>query len=219
MRQATVLGMIAMCVAIGSERAAAEATPNHTSFGVSQFLAGNLDKTESHPLRLVNPGSRTHVASILVYTGPEVDAPGDPDDFENDLAPAPTPTEKFLGCLNVRITSHGSFLLEKKFLTEDLEPGPDNTLLLIPSDITTRPAINPNVARTYVEIVSVPESPVTIRSSGSRRYGDGLGLNVVVFSYDGKLLLGVACDPDLMPDHDVFVECLRKAFGELASAV
>jgi len=48
---------------------------------------------------------------------------------------------------------------------------------------------------------------------------DGLGLNVVVFSYDGKLLLGVASDPDLMPDADIFVECLTKAFGELASAI
>jgi len=48
---------------------------------------------------------------------------------------------------------------------------------------------------------------------------DGLGLNVVVFSYDGKLLLGIACDPDLFPDREVFVESLRKAFGELAAAV
>ena len=48
---------------------------------------------------------------------------------------------------------------------------------------------------------------------------DGLGLNVVLFSYAGKMLLGVASDPDLMPDADVFVECLRKGFGELASAI
>ncbi len=47
---------------------------------------------------------------------------------------------------------------------------------------------------------------------------DGLGLNVVLFSYDSKLLLGVAADPDLMPDQEVFVECLAKAFGELAGA-
>ena len=48
---------------------------------------------------------------------------------------------------------------------------------------------------------------------------DGLGLNVVLFSYDGKLLLGIAADPDLMPEREVFVECLRKAFGELAAAI
>lgn len=48
---------------------------------------------------------------------------------------------------------------------------------------------------------------------------DGLGLNVVVFSYDGKLLLGIASDPDLVPDREVFVECLKKAFGELGSAL
>jgi WS/DGAT/MGAT family acyltransferase len=48
---------------------------------------------------------------------------------------------------------------------------------------------------------------------------DGLGLNVVAFSYDGKLLLGIACDPELFPEREIFVESLRKAFGELASAV
>ncbi|MGI9592684.1 MAG: WS/DGAT domain-containing protein, partial [Myxococcota bacterium] len=48
---------------------------------------------------------------------------------------------------------------------------------------------------------------------------DGLGMNVVAFSYDGKLLLGVACDPDVFPEREIFVESLRKAFGELASAV
>jgi hypothetical protein len=48
---------------------------------------------------------------------------------------------------------------------------------------------------------------------------DGLGLNIVLVSYNGKLLIGVAADPDLVPELGVFVEALRKAFGELAAIV
>jgi WS/DGAT/MGAT family acyltransferase len=48
---------------------------------------------------------------------------------------------------------------------------------------------------------------------------DGLGLNVVLFSYAGQLLIGIAADPDLLPDVGAFAEGLVKSFGELAAAV
>ena len=48
---------------------------------------------------------------------------------------------------------------------------------------------------------------------------DGLGLNIVLVSYNGNLLIGAAADPDLLPELGVFVEGLRKSFGELASIV
>jgi diacylglycerol O-acyltransferase len=48
---------------------------------------------------------------------------------------------------------------------------------------------------------------------------DGLGLNVVLFSYAGNLLIGIAADPHLMPELDSFAEGIVKSFGELASAI
>jgi WS/DGAT/MGAT family acyltransferase len=46
---------------------------------------------------------------------------------------------------------------------------------------------------------------------------DGLGLNVVLFSYDAQLSIGIAADPDLMPDLAAFAESIAKAFGELVA--
>jgi WS/DGAT/MGAT family acyltransferase len=47
---------------------------------------------------------------------------------------------------------------------------------------------------------------------------DGLGLNVVFFSYAGSFFAGVTADPDLATGLPEFAESLRKALGELASA-
>jgi WS/DGAT/MGAT family acyltransferase len=46
---------------------------------------------------------------------------------------------------------------------------------------------------------------------------DGLGLNVVVFSYDGQLLIGLAADPELVPDLDSVAEGIAKSFGEVVA--
>jgi WS/DGAT/MGAT family acyltransferase len=48
---------------------------------------------------------------------------------------------------------------------------------------------------------------------------DGLGLNVVLFSYAGELQIGLGADPDLMPELGSFAEGVTKAFGELTSIV
>jgi diacylglycerol O-acyltransferase len=48
---------------------------------------------------------------------------------------------------------------------------------------------------------------------------DGVGLNVMMFSYQDHLHLGVACDPELMAELDEFGEAIRKSFAELAAVV
>jgi WS/DGAT/MGAT family acyltransferase len=48
---------------------------------------------------------------------------------------------------------------------------------------------------------------------------DGLGLNVVLFSYAGELQIGLGADPDLMPELGSFAEGVTKAFGDLSSIV
>jgi WS/DGAT/MGAT family acyltransferase len=44
---------------------------------------------------------------------------------------------------------------------------------------------------------------------------DGLGLNIAVMSYDGKLCWGFNADYDLVPDLDTFVSATKEAFDEL----
>jgi WS/DGAT/MGAT family acyltransferase len=46
---------------------------------------------------------------------------------------------------------------------------------------------------------------------------DNLGLNIVLVSYNGGLMIGVAADPELVPDLGAFAELLPKAFEELES--
>jgi WS/DGAT/MGAT family acyltransferase len=46
---------------------------------------------------------------------------------------------------------------------------------------------------------------------------DGLGLNVVLFSYAGQLLIGIGADPNLVPDIGAFAENVAKSFEELAA--
>lgn len=48
---------------------------------------------------------------------------------------------------------------------------------------------------------------------------DGLGLNVVLFSYAGQLLIGIGADPELMPGIEGFAEDVAKSFDELAAVV
>jgi WS/DGAT/MGAT family acyltransferase len=48
---------------------------------------------------------------------------------------------------------------------------------------------------------------------------DGLGLNLVLLSYGGRLLIGATADPELLPELGGFVERLTKAFEELAGAL
>ena len=45
---------------------------------------------------------------------------------------------------------------------------------------------------------------------------DGVGLNIVLFSYKDQLQIGISSDPELLPEIGEFGEMLRKSFGELA---
>jgi hypothetical protein len=45
--------------------------------------------------------------------------------------------------------------------------------------------------------------------------GNRLGLNVAVESYVDRLSIGLCCDPDTVPDLDVFTGGLRSALDEL----
>jgi len=47
----------------------------------------------------------------------------------------------------------------------------------------------------------------------------GVGLNVSLYSYDGRLFVGIVSCADLMPDTDQFARLVEKEFGALGTAV
>jgi WS/DGAT/MGAT family acyltransferase len=47
---------------------------------------------------------------------------------------------------------------------------------------------------------------------------DDLGLSHTVTTYDGRLTIAPVCDRQMMPDPDVYYECLRASFEELRDA-
>ena len=48
---------------------------------------------------------------------------------------------------------------------------------------------------------------------------DGVGLNIVLFSYCGELFIGMSSDPELMPELGDFCEGMGKTLEEIASAI
>ncbi len=82
-----------------------------------------------------------------------------------------------------------------------------------------------NNANLMISNVRGPTTP--FYSFGAKVHGffpyfgvqDGLGLNLVLFSYDGKLLIGITADPLLVPDLGVLAQELQKSFGELTTIV
>ncbi len=78
-------------------------------------------------------------------------------------------------------------------------------------------------ANLLVSNVRGPEAPLyTMGAEVEELYPyfgvqDDLGLNIVLVSYNGRLMIGLVADPDLVPDLAAFREALPKAFEELAS--
>ena len=46
---------------------------------------------------------------------------------------------------------------------------------------------------------------------------DGVGLNIVLFSYCGELFIGMSSDPELMPELDDFCEETAKQLARMGS--
>lgn len=69
---------------------------------------------------------------------------------------------------------------------------------------------------------NVPGPPFTVYSSGARVDGmvgfgplSGAALNVTLFSYDGRVQMGINSDPAAVRDPDVLVECLQRGIDEV----
>jgi len=78
-----------------------------------------------------------------------------------------------------------------------------------------------------VTITNVPGPPVPLFVAGARIHSafgmapilDGLGLILVVLSYNGRISIGVNSCEQIVPDPDNMAECIEKAFEALELAV
>ena len=48
---------------------------------------------------------------------------------------------------------------------------------------------------------------------------DGLGLILVVFSYHGRISIGISSCQQIVPDPDCMIDCISRSLDELESAV
>ena len=78
-----------------------------------------------------------------------------------------------------------------------------------------------------VTITNVPGSPVPIYVAGARIHSsfgmapilDGLGLILVILSYDGRLSIGISSCEQIVPDPEYMAECFEQSLVELEQAV
>jgi diacylglycerol O-acyltransferase len=75
-------------------------------------------------------------------------------------------------------------------------------------------------------LTNVPGPPVPVYLAGQRVEGmvgwaplsGNLPMSFTVYSYDGKVFVGIACDAGLVPDHEQIVDGFAGAFDRLAIA-
>ena len=80
--------------------------------------------------------------------------------------------------------------------------------------------------RTLGTLTNVPGPPATVYLAGSQVEGivgwapvsGDQPMSFTISSYNGRLIVGIACDTELVPDHDMIVEGFIDAFERLADA-
>jgi WS/DGAT/MGAT family acyltransferase len=75
-------------------------------------------------------------------------------------------------------------------------------------------------------ITNIPGPPVSLYMNGARlvtQYGlgpvfEGMGIIHPVFSYCGHITISFTSDRDIVPDPEVYAECIQEAYDELKAA-
>jgi diacylglycerol O-acyltransferase len=80
--------------------------------------------------------------------------------------------------------------------------------------------------RTVGTLTNVPGPPTAVYLAGS--LVDGMvgwapisgdqPMSFTIYSYDGEVIVGIACDTALVPDHETIVDGFSRAFGRLVEA-
>ena len=80
--------------------------------------------------------------------------------------------------------------------------------------------------RTVGTLTNVPGPPMPVYLAGS--LVDGMvgwapisgdqPMSFTIYSYDGEVIVGIACDTTLVPDHEMIVDGFADAFGRLVES-
>jgi len=78
-----------------------------------------------------------------------------------------------------------------------------------------------------VTITNVPGPPIPLYVAGARIHSafgmapilDGLGLILVIFSYHGRISIGISSCQQIVPDPDCMVDCISRSLDDLENAV
>ncbi|MCZ6501890.1 MAG: WS/DGAT domain-containing protein, partial [Gammaproteobacteria bacterium] len=79
----------------------------------------------------------------------------------------------------------------------------------------------------HVTITNVPGPPIPLYVAGARIHSvfgmapilDGLGLILVIFSYQARLSIGISSCQQMVPDPACMVDCISRSLDELENAV
>lgn len=94
------------------------------------------------------------------------------------------------------------------------------------SDVLYRATVDLLANRAVGVLTNVPGPPMPVYLAGRRVEGmvgwaplsGDQPMSFTIYSYDGKVFVGIACDADLVPDHEQIVEGFAPAFHRLSAA-
>ena len=95
------------------------------------------------------------------------------------------------------------------------------------SDVLYRASVDLLANRAVGVLTNVPGPPIPVYVAGRRVEGmvgwaplsGNQSMSFTIYSYDGKVFVGIACDADLVPDHEQIVDGFAAAFHRLSVAV
>jgi diacylglycerol O-acyltransferase len=95
------------------------------------------------------------------------------------------------------------------------------------SDVLYRASVDLLANRAVGVLTNVPGPPIPVYLAGRRVEGmvgwaplsGNQPMSFTIYSYDGKVFVGIACDADLVPDHEQIVDGFAAAFHRLSVAV
>lgn len=95
------------------------------------------------------------------------------------------------------------------------------------SDVLYRASVSLLADRAVGVLTNVPGPPIPVYLAGRRVEGmvgwaplsGNQAMSFTIYSYDGKVFVGIACDADLVPDHEQIVDGFAAAFHRLSVAV
>ncbi len=128
----------------------------------------------------------------------------------------------------IHASTRGSKTYAKAIEANKLMNFVPSTLAALASRLYTRMKFSEIHSPFYnLVITNVPGPAVPLYMNGApmiTQFGtapvlDGLGLLLVVLSYNGRISISATCTPEIMPDIDAFLGCIQESYQELYKAL